>query len=312
MQPITVSVGGYATADVNALATSQVQDAGTPFVLDGVNGTADATSVAAAQTLAGAGNFTLTGTQITLDPPQYVFFTTVDDESSLTFTVYGFDRNYAALVEQVAGVDTSVVSTVNKFAIVTQVTSDGATTDDVSVGTYSAAALSPAGRVTITPAGDESTNTFTITGTNWNGDTISEVLAGQNAAASTSVLDYKTVTSVVAENATAAAVEIGTAQSGGSRWMRLDSWANAQVGVQVNISGTIDYSVEQTFDDPNSPTNPVSPASVTWLAGPSEITTESTAKVSAFAYAPSFLRIVSNSGDGTATLTAVQYNVVVK
>lgn len=312
MQQITVSVGGYTTADPNALATSQIQDAGVPFVLDGVDGTANATSVAAAQTLAGAGNFTLTASQVTLDPPQYVYFTTLADETSLTFTVYGFDRNYAALVEQVAGVDTSVVSTINKFAIVTQVTSDGATAGNVSVGTYSAAVVSPAGRVTITPAGDESTNSFTITGTNWNGDTISEVLAGQNATASTSVLDYKTVTSVVPENATAAAVEVGAAQSGGSRWMRLDSWANAQVGVQVNVSGTIDYSVEQTFDDPNSPTNPVAVADVTWLAGPADITTESTAKVSAFAYAPSFLRIVSNSGDGSATLTAVQYNAVVK
>lgn len=312
MQQITVSVGGYAAADPNALATSQLQDAAVPFVLDGVRGTADNNSIATAQTLASAGNFTLTATQISLNPPQNVYLTTADDETAVIFTVVGFDRNYASLVEQVAGVDTSVASTVNKFAIVTQVSANAATTGNVSVGAYGAAVLSPAGRVTITPVGDESTNSFTITGTNWNGDTISEVLAGQNAAASTSVLDYKTVTSVVPENATAAAVEVGTAQSGGSRWMRLDSWANAQVGVQVNVSGTIDYSVEQTFDDPNSPTTPVAAADVTWLAGPTEITTESTAKISAFAYAPSFLRIVSNSGSGTATLTAVQYNAVVK
>lgn len=312
MQQITVSVGGYAAADPNALATSQLQDAGAPFVLDGVNGTADNNSIAAAQTLGAAGNFTLTSTQVSLNPPQPVYLTTTDDETSVNFTVYGFDINYAAVVEQVAGVDTSVVSTVKKFAIVTRVAADAATTGNVSVGAYSAAVLSPAGRVTITPAGNESTNNFTITGTNWNGDTISEVLAGQNATASTSVLDYKTVTSVVPENATAAAVEVGTAQSGGSRWMRLDSWANAQVGVQVNVSGTIDYSVEQTFDDPNSPTNPIAAADVTWLAGPADITTESTAKVSAFAYAPTFLRIISNSGNGTATLTAVQYNAVVK
>lgn len=312
MQQITVSVGGYAAADPNAIATSQLQDTGAPFVLDGVNGSFSAASVAAAQTLAGAGNFTLTATQVTLYPAQNVVLTTADDETAVNFTVSGYGSNNAVIVEQVAGVDTSVVATVNKFAIVTSVSADAATTGNVSVGGAGVATLSPAGRVTITPAGDESANNFTITGTNWNGDVVSEVLAGKNATASTSVLDYKTIISVVTEDATAAAVEIGTAQSGGSRWVRLDGWANAQVGVQVNVSGTVDYSVEQTFDDPNSPTNPVDAADVTWLAGPADITTESTAKASGFAYAPTFLRIVSNSGAGTATMTAVQYNAVVK
>lgn len=311
MQQITVQVGPYATADVNGISVSQLVGAGGYFVINGALGNFSATKIAASQTPAGAGNLTLVATKVSLNPEQYVYITTVDDETGVTFTVYGVDRNGTSIVETITGVDTGVVSSTNKWAVITRVAVSGATAGAITVGAYSAATLSPAGRITITPVGDESSNTFTVTGTSWSGNPISEAIDGKNASASTSVLDYETISSIVAENATANTVEIGSAQSGGSRWVSLDSWAFSQVGLQVDVSGTIDYTVQQTFDDPNSATNPVSPANVTWIdSADSAVVTETTSKQSSYAYAPTFVRVVANSGDGTATLRLTQYGNV--
>src|SRR5690349_9122021 len=69
-------------------------------------------------------------------------------------------------------------------------------------------------RVIITSAGNDSGITFTITGTNDDGNTISEVLTGANATAAVSGLDYLTVTSIVANGTTASTVTAGTNTTG--------------------------------------------------------------------------------------------------
>ena len=311
MQQINVQVGPYAAADADGIGLSQLVEAGGYAVLNGALGSFSADNVAASQTPSGAGNLTLTSTAVPLNPERYVYITTAADETARTFTVYGTDRNGTSVVEAIAGVDTETVSSTKKFAVVTRIAVDAATAGAVTVGSYSVATLSPAGRITITPVGDESTNNFTISGTNWAGNPVSEVLAGANAAAVTSVLDYKTITSIVAENATADAITIGTAQSGGSRWVRLDGWAFSQVGLQVDVDGTIDYTVQQTFDDPNAAVLPVAPADVTWIdSGDAGVVTESAAKQSSYAYAPTFVRLVANSGAGSAVLRITQYGNV--
>ena len=56
--------------------------------------------------------------------------------------------------------------------------------------------------------------------------------------------------------------------SGGVQYsplVRLDEWAPGQVGVQLTASGTVNYTLQQSMDDPNSPTNPVAQASMTWV-----------------------------------------------
>lgn len=209
MQPITVSAGGFAAADTNAIAASQ-----TPLA---------------------AGDLTLTSTPYTLSPPR---------------------------------------------------------------------------RVTITSAGNDTARTFTVTGTTFGGAPITEVIAGANAGTATGALDFATVTNIAVDDATAGAVEAGYAQSGGSRWVRMDSWANAQSVVQVDTSGTVTYSVQTTMDDPNSPTDPVAIESVTWLdALDANLVAETTAKSGFFAYTPTFVRLVASGGSGTASMTIAQFSV---
>ena len=46
--------------------------------------------------------------------------------------------------------------------------------------------------------------------------------------------------------------------------VRFDDWAPGTVSLQVKVTGTVNYTVQTSMDDPNSPTNPVELASMTW------------------------------------------------
>jgi len=169
------------------------------------------------------------------------------------------------------------------------------------------AVLDKARRVLLTTAADETTKTFTVTGTNWAGDTISEVITGVNNSTAASVLSYKTVTSIAASAATAGAITFGTNGVADSPWVRLDSWANPTVAIQCTVSGTVNYTVQQTMDDPNSPTNPVVPSAMTWVSSADTAVVAATAtKASSFTVAPSWARVLLSSGDGSVTTTFSQ------
>ena len=170
-------------------------------------------------------------------------------------------------------------------------------------------------RVLITTA--DTTHTFTVTGTNASGMPISEVVGPITTSAFTTQ-DFLTVTSVTINGAATAAVTVGTNGVASSAWVFLDSWALPETSIQCDISGTVNYTVQSTLDDPNSPTNPVAPAAVTWVNSPD---TNAVAAVAAIqtsyggfaAYAalsPTYVRILLNSGTGTVTATVIQAGAV--
>lgn len=89
--------------------------------------------------------------------------------------------------------------------------------------------------------------------------------------------------------------------------VRFDDWAPGTVSIQVTVTGTVNYTVQTSMDDPNSPTNPVAVGSMTWV--PSTDTTvvgQSATKSSTFAAAPLFARVLLNSGNGSITATFLQ------
>ena len=172
------------------------------------------------------------------------------------------------------------------------------------------AVLDTARRVLFTCAADESANNFPITGTDWSGNPISEVVPGPAATVST-VLDYATVTSITIDGNAAGAIEVGTSGIAGSKWVRLDEWALPQTSIQVNVNGTVNYTVQQTLDDPNSPIYPVTPAAVTWIDHADvNLVNANSAVQSNYGYVPVFARLVLNSGSGSASATFVQSGVV--
>ena len=168
-------------------------------------------------------------------------------------------------------------------------------------------------RVIITSAGNDSGITFTLSGTNWSGNPISETITGANAGAASSVLDYATVTSLVANGATASTITVGTNGVAGSSWVRFDEWANAQVQMQATVSGTVNYTVQTSNDDPNdiAAAAPVAPSVVAWdtTYTPAALVSASTTQTAALVAAPRWARVVVNSGAGSVTATFNQYSV---
>lgn len=163
-------------------------------------------------------------------------------------------------------------------------------------------------RVLITSSGNDSTNTFTITGANWAGDVISETITGPNSPATVySALDYLTVTSVTISGNAVGNITVGTNGIGGSPWVRFDDFAPSNISIQCNVSGTVNYSVQSTLDDPNDPFNPVAPANMVWInSSDLAVVTANSSQQSNFLFTPKYAKVLINSGTGTLTATFLQ------
>jgi len=170
------------------------------------------------------------------------------------------------------------------------------------------ATLDVARQVLITAAANETGKVFTVTGTDISGNPQSETLAGPNVSTVATGLNYKTVTSVSIGAAAVGAITVGTNGVSASRWVRLDEWAPSSVGVQCTVSGTVNYTVQTTFDNDS-----VTPLATTWVSSADTNVVGATAtKQSYFTYAPVYARVLINSGTGTVTATFVQNSVVPK
>jgi hypothetical protein len=172
--------------------------------------------------------------------------------------------------------------------------------------TLGSTALDKARRVIFTSSGNDTGLTYTVSGTNWAGDTISETVAGVSAAAATTVLDYLSLTSVSVNGASAGTLSIGTNGVAASPWVRLDNWAPAPVAVQLSVFGTVNATLQQTLDDPNPPVN-VPPAAMVWVNSADAAAVNFSAAVQTnYAFAPLFVRVLLNSGSGSVTATVQQ------
>ena len=82
----------------------------------------------------------------------------------------------------------------------------------------------------------------------------------------------------------------------------LDYYGRPEVSLQVVVTGTVNYTVQQTLDNPL--TAGVTP---TWFNHPdTNMVTQTVNRQGNYAYIPTAVRIVLNSGSGSVVLTAVQ------
>lgn len=165
------------------------------------------------------------------------------------------------------------------------------------------ATLDTARRVIVTSAGNDSGITFKLSGTNGFGMPVSETLAGANGGAAQSVNDFATITGVIPSGNTAANVTVGTNGVASTRPICLDSWAFPQVSLQVDVTGTVNATVQQTLDN----INVAGPANVNWINHADAALVNLTATVQGnYAYMPVFVRLLLNSGSGSAAIKILQ------
>jgi hypothetical protein len=164
-------------------------------------------------------------------------------------------------------------------------------------------------RVLITTVADETGVNFTVTGANLAGDVLSETLPGVNNTTTYTALDFYTVTSVTNDAALAGNVTIGTNGIGGSPWVRIDDYGASYISVQARVSGTVNYTLQQTLEDPNSPTSPVAAADVLWQnINDTDAVSATTSVQTSYMFAPTWCRVLLNSqtNPGYVTVTYLQ------
>ena len=165
-------------------------------------------------------------------------------------------------------------------------------------------------KVTINGAGNNSGVQFTITGTNQNNSLTVETIPGANNGTVTTTNYFLTVQSVTVSAATDGAVSVGSSALASSAWVNYDTWSLSQVSIQVDVLGVANFTVQQTLDDPNSPTNPVAPIDMQWVNHPDVNLVNGTATAqSNYGYVPAYSRVLLNSGSGSIRATFIQSGV---
>lgn len=88
---------------------------------------------------------------------------------------------------------------------------------------------------------------------------------------------------------------------GSTNAVPIDIHGRPEISLQVVVSGTVNYTVQQTLD------NPFTTAAPTWFPHPDPNLVGAAANVQGnYGYVPAAVRLTVNSGTGTATLTIVQ------
>lgn len=315
MRPISVTVGALATADADGICASQRHGGAFGFAINGLLSSGfDADAICLDQAVGSATTLTINGAlansgQARLGnlPGKYVTITSAGDDSGITFTVAGINygpQGQYAVTEVVTGTNASVVATTKLFYIVTSVTSSAAAAGNVSVGINGTWTADKPREIIFTPAGAESGITFTITGTDWNGNPASQTVTGvDNPSTAVSVVNFATITSITTSASTTSTVTVGTDGVAVSRPVFMDNFAFAPVGLQVDVTGTVNYTVQSTMDDILS----VGIANATWLDSTDSAVVGATAtKSSTFIYIPQAIRAKLNSGTGSITMTVNQ------
>lgn len=308
MRPVVVSVGPLATADDNGIVESQTPAGAGQLALNGALTDFSATNIAAAQAVAGAGDLTLTKSPTYLAGNQYVVITSAGNDTGITFTIVGLAVGNVGVTETITGANTGFVVSTKQYSQIVSITASGAAAGNVSVGTWSAATLDQPRRVLLTFGGNETGKSATITGTDRYGNPISEVVAGANATTASTVQDFKTVTSIYFSAVAAGTIIAGTSGVAASAWVRFDDWTQNMLSIQADVSGSVNYTVQSTLDDPNSPTDPVTPASITWFtSNDTNLASQTVARQSNTQIMPTYARVLLNSGTGTVTATFTQF-----
>lgn len=177
------------------------------------------------------------------------------------------------------------------------------------------AILDTSRRVLLTFAADETGHNFTIYGTLANtGAAISEVIAGTTPGTAYTTQDFKTVTRVAISAAATGAIKVGTNGIGSTHWILTNyNISPFAVGFEVEVTGTLNYTVQSTGDNPldqvqsNFPPNVVK---VPVAFDHPTVAAQTSSKDGNYAFPPGGgIRLLINSGTGTAVFCVTQAGI---
>ncbi len=125
---------------------------------------------------------------------------------------------------------------------------DMAITGDLAAG--GVATLDIPRHIGIYAAGNEAAKTFTVYGTDRNGNSISEAITGPNAGTVNGSKNFKTVTQIAVSAATAGNVEVGTTNEFDSQIVPVNSYADKiSYFVELSSDKNLTYEFKYTGSD---------------------------------------------------------------
>lgn len=104
-------------------------------------------------------------------------------------------------------------------------------------------------RIVIVSGGNDSSATFTLTGLDPDGFTLTEDVTGAMTGTATSTEYFEELTDVSSDTTAASTVTVGTADEVTSPTMPLNWRSSNAATITVNVTGTINFTVQQTFED---------------------------------------------------------------
>ena len=139
----------------------------------------------------------------------------------------------------------------NNIALSQSPSGAGNLTINGSTATGGVATLDVPRRVLITTGGDDSSLTYTVYGTGFNGLSLVEAVPGPNHTTGYTAHDFATVTRVAISGASSSTVTVGTNGIASSIPIIMDTIVNpATYGCACIVgTGTVNYTVEISYDD---------------------------------------------------------------
>lgn len=127
----------------------------------------------------------------------------------------------------------------------------GALTINGALATDSVATLDVARHISIASTGDESTKTFTVTGTDRYGNEVTETTLGPNATTKKLTYNFKTITAITIDAASAGDITVGTTDESETQVIPVEYLVD-QYSYLASISdgGSLTYAIQYTLDDP--------------------------------------------------------------
>lgn len=158
--------------------------------------------------------------------------------------------------------------------------------------------------VSLVSGGDDSGITFTITGVDQNGLAATEAVTGANTGTAVSTKFYQSVSSITHTGSVAGTLTagiVGTTLSTSSPLVLLDFYDRIATVVAVETTGTINFTVKETFDPVLAGT--VTPSAAI-LFSPSALSAKTSSTVAQLDVGATGVCVVINSYSTGATLVA--------
>ena len=257
MVPSALDPDGIADGQSSAVVQVPLSGALTAgFVVDGIaDGNSSAGSTVALDGVLAGGGFYSDSTGI----PRHISILDVggDVQTTATYTVTGTDSNGSPLTESIAGpgsfgfvATTSRFSTISSIAIASPV---AGSTVDIGVNGVFIASDSLAHQIDIidTGADIQTGATYTIVGTDIDGLALSEDIAGPGSGATIETTGYfKTITCIaIASPVAGSTIDVGIVDEVSAQSVPLNLLSQSGATVHVDVTGTIDFTVRERFDD---------------------------------------------------------------